>query len=153
MRGVLTGALGGAVVVLGITAAVVVPGAKEWYDGRHEQTSSYATGKAAKADRDSVPRWLPDDAASVEYAMRTSGGERVLKARISGDRLPASCEPLQRKKAPDPEISASWFPSDTAGQAQGRCGSYYVSVEDHTLYAWQTNGDWTAENRRSSSAE
>ncbi|WP_406484810.1 hypothetical protein [Streptomyces microflavus] len=152
MRGVLIGALGG-VVVLGITAAVVVPEAREWYDGRHEQTSSYATGKAAKADRDSVPRWLPDDAASVEYAMRTTGGERLLKARISGDGIPASCEPLGGKKAPDPEISASWFPSDRAGEAQWRCGSYYVSVDGHTLYAWQTNGDWMEENRRSSSAE
>ncbi|KAB2592733.1 hypothetical protein [Streptomyces arboris] len=152
MRGVLIGALGG-VVVLGITAAVVVPEAREWYDGRHEQTSSYATGKAAKADRDSVPSWLPDDAASVEYAMRTTGGERILKATLNGDQLPGSCEPLRGKKAPDPEISASWFPSDRAGEARGRCGSYYVSLEDHTLYAWQTNGDWMEENRRSSSAE
>ncbi|MFC9175022.1 MULTISPECIES: hypothetical protein [Streptomyces] len=152
MRGVLIGALGG-VVVLGITAAVVVPEAREWYDGRHEQTSSYATGKAAKADRDSVPRWLPDDAASVEYAMRTTGGERILKATLSGDRLPGSCEPLGGEKAPDPEISASWFPSDRAEQARSRCGSYYVAVEGHTLYAWQTNGDWMEENRRSPSAE
>ncbi|WP_103512082.1 hypothetical protein [Streptomyces sp. SM13] len=148
MRGVLIGVVA-AVAVLGVAGAVAVPEAKEWYDGRHEQTSSYATGKDAKADRESVPRWLPDDASSVEYAMRTTGGERLLKATLSGDGLPASCEPLDGKKAADPEISASWFPSGTADRAQGRCGSYYVSLEDHTLYAWQTDKDWVEENRRS----
>ncbi|MDX3338673.1 hypothetical protein PV689_21280 [Streptomyces sp. ATCC51928] len=148
MRGVLIGVVA-AVAVLGVAGAVAVPEAKEWYDGRHEQTSSYATGKEAKKARESVPRWLPDDAASVEYAMRTTGGERILKATLRDGRLPAQCEPLGGKNAPDPEISASWFPSGTASSAQGRCGSYYVSLEDHTLYAWQTNGDWVAENRRS----
>ncbi|MFE2290378.1 hypothetical protein [Streptomyces sp. NPDC059452] len=150
MRGVLVGVVG-TVVVLGVAGAVAVPQAKEWYEGRHEQTSSYATGKAAKAERQSVPRWLPDDAASVEYAMRTTGGERILKATLSADRLPASCTPLEAdaKKAPAPEISASWFPSGAASGAQGRCGSYYVSLENHTLYAWQTNEEWMEENRRS----
>ncbi|MER6698973.1 hypothetical protein [Streptomyces griseus] len=148
MRGVLIGVVA-AVAVLGVAGAVAVPEAKEWYDGRHEQTSSYATGKEAKKERESVPRWLPDDAASVEYAMRTTGGERILKATLRDDRLPAQCEPLGGKNAPDPEISASWFPSGTASSAQGRCGSYYVSLKDHTLYAWQTNDDWVAENRRS----
>ncbi|MCX4711398.1 hypothetical protein ABTY35_01055 [Streptomyces fimicarius] len=148
MRGVLIGVVA-AVAVLGVAGAVAVPEAKEWYDGRHEQTSSYATGKEAKKERESVPRWLPDDAASVEYAMRTTGGERILKATLRDGRLPAQCEPLGGKNAPDPEISASWFPSGTASSAQGRCGSYYVSLEDHTLYAWQTNDDWVAENRRS----
>ncbi|MFJ1593091.1 hypothetical protein ACIOD0_23035 [Kitasatospora albolonga] len=148
MRGVLVGVVG-TVVVLGVAVAVAVPEAKEWYEGRHEQTSSYATGKAAKSERESVPRWLPDNAASVEYAMRTTGGERILKATLSDARLPASCEPLDgKKKAPAPEISASWFPSAAANGAQGRCGSYYVSLEDHTLYAWQTNDDWIEENRR-----
>ncbi len=148
MRGVLIGVVA-AVAVLGVAGAVAVPEAKEWYDGRHEQTSSYATGKEAKKERESVPRWLPDDAASVEYAMRTTGGERILKATLRDGLLPAQCEPLGGKNAPDPEISASWFPSGTASSAQGRCGSYYVSLEDHTLYAWQTNDDWVAENRRS----
>lgn len=148
MRGVLIGVVG-AVAVLGVAAAVAVPEAKEWYDGRHEQTSSYATGKKAKEERGSVPRWLPDDAASVEYAMRTTGGERILKATLHDGSLPAECEPLGGKSAPDPEISASWFPSGAANGAKGRCGSYYVSLEDRTLYAWQTNDDWVKENRRS----
>ncbi|MFB7403086.1 hypothetical protein ACFC36_16425 [Streptomyces rubiginosohelvolus] len=147
MRGVLIGVVG-AVAVLGVAAAVAVPEAKEWYDGRHEQTSSYATGKDAKEERESVPRWLPDDASSVEYAMRTTGGERILKATLHDGRLPAQCEALGGS-APDPEISASWFPSGTASSAKGRCGSYYVALEDHTLYAWQTNDDWVDENRRS----
>ncbi|MFD4024906.1 hypothetical protein ACFWRV_15520 [Streptomyces sp. NPDC058576] len=148
MRGVLIGVVG-AVAVLGVAAAVAVPAAGEWYDGRHEQTSSYATGKKAKEERESVPRWLPDDAASVEYAMRTTGGERILKATLHDGRLPAPCEPLGGASAPDPEISASWFASGAASSARGRCGSYYVSLEDHTLYAWQTNDDWVAENRGS----
>ncbi|MYV59808.1 hypothetical protein GTW37_09950 [Streptomyces sp. SID4931] len=148
MRGVLIGVVA-AVAVLGVAGAVAVPEAKEWYDGRHEQTSSYATGKEAKEERESVPRWLPDDASSVEYAMRTTGGERILKATLHDGRLPAQCEALGGKSAPDPEISASWFPSGTASSAKGRCGSYYVALKDHTLYAWQTNDDWVAENRRS----
>ncbi|WP_137231901.1 hypothetical protein [Streptomyces sp. BPSDS2] len=148
MRGVLIGVVA-AVAVLGVAGAVAVPEAKEWYDGRHEQSSSYATGKEAKKERESVPRWLPDDAASVEYAMRTTGGERILKATLRDDSLPAQCEPLGGKNAPDPEISASWFPSGAASSAKGRCGSYYVSLKDHTLYAWQTNDDWIAENRGS----
>ncbi|MBV7244511.1 MULTISPECIES: hypothetical protein [Streptomyces] len=148
MRGVLIGVVA-AVAVLGVAGAVAVPEAKEWYDGRHEQSSSYATGKEAKKERESVPRWLPDDAASVEYAMRTTGGERILKATLRDGSLPAQCEPLGGKNAPDPEISASWFPSGAASSAKGRCGSYYVSLKDHTLYAWQTNDDWIAENRGS----
>ncbi|MEU5455370.1 hypothetical protein AB0H48_11330 [Streptomyces globisporus] len=148
MRGVLIGVVG-AVAVVGVAAAVAVPEAKEWYDGRHGQTSSYATGKDAKEERESVPRWLPDDASSVEYAMRTTGGERILKATLHDGRLPAPCEPLDGKAAPDPEISASWFPSGTASGAKGRCGSYYVALKDHTLYAWQTNDDWVDGNRRS----
>lgn len=149
MRGVLIGVVA-AVAVLGVAGAVAVPEAKEWYDGRHQQTSSYATGKAAKAERESVPRWLPDDAASVEYAMRTTGGERLLKATLTDGRLPASCEPIGDREAPDPGISASWFPAGTVNSAKGRCGSYYVALEDHTLYAWQTDEDWVEENRRSS---
>ncbi|MFF3531123.1 hypothetical protein ACFYX5_31050 [Streptomyces rubiginosohelvolus] len=148
MRGVLIGVVG-AVAVLGVAAAVAVPEAKEWYDGRHEQTSSYATGKDAKEERESVPRWLPDDAASVEYAMRTTGGERILKATLHDGRLPAPSGALDGGSAPDPEISASWFPSGTASSAKDRCGSYYVALKDHTLYAWQTNDDWVDENRRS----
>ncbi|MFJ5045656.1 hypothetical protein [Streptomyces sp. NPDC088719] len=148
MRGVLIGVVG-AVAALGVAAVVVVPEAEEWLDGRHEQTSSYATGQEAKGERESVPRWLPDNAASVEYAMRTTGGERILKATLHDGRLPAHCEPLGGKSAPEPEISASWFPSGTASGAKGSCGSYYVSLEDRTLYAWQTNDDWVQENRRS----
>ncbi|MEU6841655.1 hypothetical protein ABZ930_07230 [Streptomyces sp. NPDC046716] len=148
MRGVLLVVVG-AVAVVGVAAAVAVPEAKQWYDGRHEQTASYATGKEAKEERESVPRWLPDDAASVDYAMRTTGGERILKATLSDGRLPAQCEPLDGRTAPAPEISAAWFPSDAAGGAEGRCGSYYVSLDHDTLYAWQTNKDWLEENRRS----
>lgn len=148
MRGVLIGVVGG-VAVLGIAAAVAVPEAKQWYDGRHEESSSYATGKEAKAERGSMPRWLPDDAASVEYAMRTTGGERILKATISKGALPAQCVPLNGRTAPSPEISASWFPSDVAASAKDRCGSYYVSLKNDTLYAWQTNDDWVKENRSS----
>ncbi|MEU0137620.1 hypothetical protein ABZ172_26835 [Streptomyces sp. NPDC006296] len=148
MRGVLIGIVG-ALAVVGVAAAVAVPEATQWYDGRHEQKSSYATGKEAKEERGSVPHWLPDDAASVEYAMRTTGGERILKAKLGNGRLPASCEPLDGQPAPGPEMSATWFPPDAAGRATGRCDSYYVSLENGTLYAWQTNKDWLEENRRS----
>ncbi|MFD0021756.1 hypothetical protein [Streptomyces sp. NPDC058382] len=148
MRAVLIGVVG-AVAVVGVAAAVAVPEAEQWYDGRHGQTSSYDTGKEAKEDRESVPRWLPDDAASVKYAMRTTGGERILKVELGNSRLPAQCKPLNGSAAPAPEISASWFPSDAANRATSHCGSYYVSLENDILYAWQTNKDWIEDNRQS----
>ncbi|RII11155.1 hypothetical protein DSC45_29280 [Streptomyces sp. YIM 130001] len=148
MRGVLVGALA-VVAVLGVAGAVAVPEAKQWYEGRHEEASSYATGQEAKADRKSVPRWLPDGASSVEYAMRTTGGERILKATLPDGKLPAPCQPLDAAKTPEPEIDAAWFPGGITDDAQGRCGSYYVAMKGHTLYAWQTNEDWVEGNRRS----
>ncbi|MFF1921356.1 hypothetical protein ACFVW8_12385 [Streptomyces sp. NPDC058221] len=145
MRGVVIGAVS-AVAVLGVGAAVAVPEAQQWYEGRHEQTSSYATGSKAKDDRPSVPRWLPDDASAVEYAMRTTGGQRLLKATLPGGRLPGSCTALNRSEAPAPEIKASWFPSGVATKAHSRCGTYYLALDGHTLYAWQTNEDWVKDN-------
>ncbi|WNI27191.1 hypothetical protein [Streptomyces sp. ITFR-16] len=148
MRGVVMGVMA-AVVVFGVAGAVAVPEARQWYEGRHEEMSSYATGAEAKAARDSVPRWLPDDASSVEYAMRTTGGQRILKASLAESRLPTSCKPLGGRDAPAPEINASWFPSDLATRAQVRCGSYYAVLDHRTLYAWQTNADWVEGNRSS----
>ncbi|MFJ4876706.1 hypothetical protein ACIP93_16005 [Streptomyces sp. NPDC088745] len=128
---------------------VVAPAAVDWYDGRHEESASYATGAAAKEARPSVPRWLPDTATDISYAMRTTGGERLLRATLPTPPLPPSCKPLPADGKPkSPELGASWFPEDTtARQATHRCDLYYAYTDGDTLYAWQHNDDWIAANK------
>ncbi|GAA2929467.1 hypothetical protein GCM10020221_26580 [Streptomyces thioluteus] len=139
----------GTVVAVGIvaTGAAALPTAKHWYESRHDQSSRYATGAEAKSDRASMPRWLPDDAADVRYAMRTTGGDRLLRATLADGRLPSSCKPLPSSDASSkrPALTASWFPGDRS--AQVRCGLYYAATDGGTLYAWQHDEDWIADNK------
>ncbi|WP_328307814.1 hypothetical protein OG432_04160 [Streptomyces sp. NBC_00442] len=136
-------------VAIGFAAVVAVPAAKDWYQNRHDESASYTSGKEAKADRASVPRWLPDDAMHVEYAMRTTGGDRLLKATLPTSSLPATCAPTTPAPAAHPPgIKSSWFPGHAAQRPVTRCGLYYAYLEGHTLYAWQANADWVAANKR-----
>ena len=69
------------------------------------------SGKEAKGDRASVPRWLPDDAKHIEYAMRTTGGDRLLKAALPAATLPPTCEPHKPGAATrPPAITAGLVP-------------------------------------------
>jgi hypothetical protein len=135
-----------AVAVVGIGAMVGVPMAYDWFEGRHEQESSYATGKAAKADRASMPAWLPDNATQVRYKMKTNGGDRLLVARLAGGKLPQACAPFpHRAHGVDrerPGLTASWFPKGVAHRVQVRCGLYYGFADRDTFYAWQQDRDW-----------
>ncbi|MEV7416249.1 hypothetical protein [Streptomyces sp. NPDC089919] len=136
------------VVGLGFVAAVAVPAAADWYDKRHDESATYATGAAAKSERASVPGWLPDGATGVRYAMKTTGGDRLLKAALPEERLPAQCRPTPRAATgAAPALAASWFPQGAGPRATARCGSYYVYLDGHTLYGWQHNADWIAENK------
>ncbi|MCX5202995.1 hypothetical protein OG897_16255 [Streptomyces sp. NBC_00237] len=131
---------------------VAVPAAYDWYEGRHEESATYATGTAAKEARTSVPRWLPDAAQEISYAMKTTGGERLMKATLPktpANPLPATCKPLPKdQRAKDPELQAPWFPKQTTGkQATHRCEIYYAYTDGDTLYAWQHNDDWIASNK------
>ncbi|WP_369373497.1 hypothetical protein [Streptomyces sp. cg36] len=138
----------GGAVVAAFAAVVVVPAAVDWFENRHDLASSYATGSKAKADRESVPRWLPDDARAVEYAMKTTGGDRLLKATLPKGGLPAACTPFKESAAPrPPALKAGWFPKSAANPT-ARCGLYYVYAEGDTLYAWQAHDDWVASNKR-----
>ncbi|MER0449284.1 hypothetical protein ABR738_32835 [Streptomyces sp. Edi4] len=135
-------------VTIGFAAVVAVPAAKDWYQNRHDEAASYRSGKEAKGDRASVPRWLPDDAKHIEYAMRTTGGDRLLKAALPAATLPPTCEPHKPGAATrPPAITASWFPKRAGQRPLARCGSYNAYLEGHTLYAWQVNEDWAAANR------
>ncbi|MFD8146708.1 hypothetical protein [Streptomyces sp. NPDC059708] len=137
------------VIAAGALAAVVaLPAAADWYEHRHEQSDDYATGAEAKKDRASVPRWLADDAASVRYAMKTTGGERLLKADLPGGRLPAGCEPAAPAGAKPPQITAECFPEGAESKAAARCGLYYAYMDGTTLYAWQHNDDWIKDGAR-----
>ncbi|MER5764996.1 hypothetical protein [Streptomyces sp. NPDC002082] len=143
----------GAVVVLGAAAAIAVPAANGWIENRHQQTSAYATGAQAKEKRASVPRWLPDAAESVEYSMKTTGGERLLKATLPDGKLPEQCTPAPAPNPKEVELEADWFPKDARGRATLRCGLYYAYKEaDTTLYAWQYNEDWVAGERAKAGA-
>ncbi|WP_267245598.1 hypothetical protein [Streptomyces sp. PR69] len=131
----------GAVAVLGVAAAFAVPAAVDWYDNRHQEISTYASGAEAKNARTSVPRWLPDDATSVKYSMKTTGGERLLVATLADGALPAECKPL-KGFAPAAEIETDWFPKNVADKATAKCGLYYAFTDGTTLTAWSTDQEW-----------
>ncbi|MFB7516484.1 hypothetical protein [Streptomyces sp. NPDC056144] len=136
----------------GVLAALAVPAVTEWYQGRHDEASSYRTAAEAKADRASFPRWLPDGAAGVEYRMKTTGGDRLLKATLPSNTpaagLPAGCTPYKpAADLPGPELKADWFPEKAAPKATARCGLYYAFVDGGTLYGWQSHTDWVAANK------
>ncbi|MER5884752.1 hypothetical protein ABT160_13055 [Streptomyces sp. NPDC001941] len=129
-------------------ATIAVPAAQSWFDGRHDQYDSYASGTAAKDARASVPRWLPDDAGRVEYGMKTTGGDRILTAKLASAQLPKGCTPGQPAKAlGKPALNASWFPSSAHEKAAARCEQYYAYLDGDTLHAWQYNDDWIASNK------
>ncbi|CAM5613723.1 hypothetical protein AB0M94_12190 [Streptomyces xanthochromogenes] len=133
-------------VALGFAAFVAVPAAKDWYQNRHDEAASYRSGKEAKGDRVSVPRWLPDEARRIEYAMKTTGGDRLIKAALPSRAFPAGCKPHKPDTTPrPPAIRSTWFPKNAEQRAQARCGLYYAYMEGNTLYAWQANDDWAAE--------
>lgn len=132
----------GGVAVLGVAAVFTVPAAKHWYDDtRHQQTSGYATGAEAKRERASVPRWLPDEATSVKYSMKTTGGQRVLVASLADGKLPPECKPFTGS-SPDAELTTGWFPKDVKGRATAKCGLYYAYNHGNTLTAWATHQEW-----------
>ncbi|MGW6413012.1 hypothetical protein ACWF95_38665 [Streptomyces vinaceus] len=134
----------GVVAAVGLAVVVAAPAASDWYKNRHQESSSYDSGAKAKAERKSVPRWLPDDAKSIRYAMKTTGGERLLKATLADGELPAACkvQPQSQLGTKEPGIKADWFPKDTRNKATARCDLYYAYIDGDTLYAWQDNQDW-----------
>ncbi|MFI5529624.1 hypothetical protein ACIA8O_13910 [Kitasatospora sp. NPDC051853] len=123
----------GAVVTAG--AVVAVPMARDWAESRHRQQAAYDTGAAAKQDRVSVPRWLPDGATQVSYLMSTTGGDRLIRATVPGGTAPTEC----RAGRPDGPVnlSASWFPDEAVARADLRCGLYNVALIGDQLYGWQ----------------
>ncbi|KPI33510.1 hypothetical protein OV450_6531 [Actinobacteria bacterium OV450] len=135
------------VSVVGLATVVALPAAADWYDGRHQETDAYATGAEAKAARASVPRWLADGATSVRYALRTTGGDRLLTASLPDERLPTACTTEPRPKAQEVPMAEDWFPADARGKATARCGLYYAYMDGTTLYAWQHNDDWLRAER------
>ncbi|AEW95445.1 MULTISPECIES: hypothetical protein [Streptomycetaceae] len=132
------------------TLAIAAPGMVDWYHTRHEQESSYATGRAAKTDRASMPRWLPDGATSIRYRMSTTGGDRLLKATLPEGRLPHDCRPVHRPvgEAHHPRLHASWFPHSRTHHTSAICGgTYNVVLRGTELYGWQDNATWVAANK------
>lgn len=136
------------VIVIGAVAAFAAPAASDWYRDRHDEKSSYKTAADAKADRDSFPRWVPDSATGVEYKMKTTGGDRLLKVTLPSASLPVGCTPYKpAADLPGPELKAGWFPESAAGKPTARCGLYYTFLDGDTLYGWQTNSDWIDANK------
>ncbi|MFJ7905812.1 hypothetical protein [Kitasatospora sp. NPDC096204] len=127
-------------MAVAVAAVAIGPRVSDWYDEHHQQQGSYETGVQAKADRRSMPTWLPDNASGVKYMMSTRGDDRLLFATLPEGRLPAGCSTgLPGKSAhPVPEaLKAGWFPENVATRATGTCGHYNVALTGNQLYAWQ----------------
>ncbi|MFD5145982.1 hypothetical protein [Streptomyces sp. NPDC058401] len=137
----------GVLVTLGGATAVAVPMANDWLANRHQETSAYATGAEAKSKRPSVPRWLPDEAQSVRYSMKTTGGERLLKATLPDGKLPARCTPAPASTAKEIQLRADWFPKEARDKAALSCATYFGYLDGDTLYAWQHQEDLVAGER------
>ncbi|MER5866038.1 hypothetical protein [Kitasatospora sp. NPDC002040] len=144
------GALAGA-AALAAGALVAVPKAQDWFDGRHQEKAHYPTGAAAKQDRASVPRWLPDGATRITYLMSTTGGDRLIKATLPDGKLPDGC----RKGGPEGPVrlTASWFPNDAVARADARCGLYNVALIGNQLYGWQDDGVVVAARKAGTATE
>ncbi|MFB6893194.1 hypothetical protein ACFCX4_28210 [Kitasatospora sp. NPDC056327] len=127
-------------MAVAVAAVAVGPRVADWYDGRHQEQSSYSTGSAAKADRHSVPAWLPDNASAVRYLMSTTGDDRLLTATLPEGRLPAGCKAGGTGRGTHPApvtLRAGWFPQTVTTKATGFCGHYNVTLTGNQLYAWQ----------------
>ncbi|MFE3579543.1 hypothetical protein [Streptomyces vinaceus] len=135
------------VSAVGLAVVVALPAAADWYGNRHQESDAYATGAEAKSARASVPRWLADGAESVRYAMRTTGGDRLLTATLPDERLPEGCTTEPRPRAQEVSLKEDWFPKDAREKATARCGLYYAYMDGTTLYAWQHNDDWLRAER------
>ncbi|MFJ3221238.1 hypothetical protein ACIPLC_35620 [Kitasatospora sp. NPDC086801] len=143
MKGIVSKvALGvaGTGMAVAVAAVVIGPRVSEWYDGRHQEQAAYDTGSQAKAERRSMPAWLPDNASSVKYLMSTTGDDRLLRATLPEGRLPVGCSTgLPGKSAHSVPLSlkAGWFPEGVAAKVSGTCGHYNVTLTGNQLYAWQ----------------
>ncbi|MFF4382850.1 hypothetical protein [Kitasatospora sp. NPDC001547] len=143
MKGIVSKvALGvaGTGMAVAVAAVAIGPRVSDWYDEHHQQQGSYETGTQAKADRRSMPTWLPDNASGVKYLMSTKGDDRLLHATLPEGRLPAGCTVglPGRSAHPVPEsLKAGWFPENVAARASGTCGHYNVALTGNQLYAWQ----------------
>ncbi|GAA2993789.1 hypothetical protein GCM10020229_02810 [Kitasatospora albolonga] len=139
----------GAVVTAGVVVAA--PMARDWAEGRHQQQAAYDSGTAAKQDRASVPRWLPDGATGVSYLMSTTGGDRLIRATVPGGAAPAECQ----KGLPDGPVKlrASWFPDEAVARADWRCGLYNVALIGDQLYGWQDDAVVVAARKAGTTTE
>ncbi|MFE4512805.1 hypothetical protein ACFRMQ_01230 [Kitasatospora sp. NPDC056783] len=143
MKGIVSKvALGVAGTGMAVAVATVAigPRVSDWYDGHHQEQASYQSGSQAKAERRSMPAWLPDNASGVQYLMSTRGDDRLLRATLPEGRLPVGCTAgLPGKGAhPVPEsLKAGWFPEGVASKATGTCGHYNVALTGNQLFAWQ----------------
>ncbi|MFH8380562.1 hypothetical protein ACH4E7_06420 [Kitasatospora sp. NPDC018058] len=153
MKGIVSKvALGvaGAGMAVAVAAVAIGPRVSEWWDGRHQEQASYESGSQAKADRRSMPAWLPDNASSVKYLMSTTGEDRLLRATLPEGRLPSGCTAGLSGKGPHPvpvSLKAGWFPESIAAKASGTCGHYNVTLTGNQLYAWQDGAAMQAARR------
>ncbi|MFI9270675.1 hypothetical protein ACIGXM_08195 [Kitasatospora sp. NPDC052896] len=140
------------VTALGVAALcfALLPKVGDWTANRHAQEASYATGAEAKGARTAVPRWLPDNATEVHYRMSTTGGDRLLRAKLPDGRLPAECTAGAR--GGEVRLTAAWFPAGAGARATVSCGLYHGLLAGTDFYAWQDDADWVAANRASAKA-
>lgn len=156
MVGRIAVGVAGAGMALAVAVITVGPQLSDWYEGRHREQISYASGSDAKAGHRPVPGWLPDDASAVQYLLSTTSDDRLLRATLPGGRLPAGCTALGPGRAStdtaaesraaraglgkaglrSARLRAAWFPADRTVEITGRCGDYAVALAGDQLFAW-----------------
>ncbi|MCF3118677.1 hypothetical protein IPZ68_02980 [Streptomyces arenae] len=124
-------ALGTAALAVALTAC---GGSMNPFDD-HEEKASYGEGAAAKSARNSVPRWLPDDAKDIKYVMSTTGDDRIITFRTPDGDFPEQC--VKGQAQGKPRLKADWLPADLAAKADTNCGTWSGARVDGVLYAWQ----------------
>lgn len=156
MVGRIAVGVAGAGMALAVAVVTVGPQLSDWYEGRHREQISYASGSDAKAGHRPAPGWLPDDASAVQYLLSTTSDDRLLRATLPGGRLPAGCTALGPGRAStdtaaesraaraglgeaglrSARLRAAWFPADRTVEITGRCGDYAVALAGDQLFAW-----------------
>ncbi|MGX8904760.1 hypothetical protein ACR820_05905 [Streptomyces netropsis] len=86
-------------------------------------------------------RWETVAPPAVKYAMKTTGGQRVLVASLRDGKLPSKCKPFTGS-SPGAELKTDWFPKGVKGKATAKCDLCYAYNDGTTLTAWATHQEW-----------
>ncbi|MFF7234567.1 hypothetical protein [Streptomyces sioyaensis] len=132
----------GAVTVV-VAAGVGAINARPFFDDvlNHEKEASYATLADAKHGDGSLvpPSWVPNGVKNIHIKVKTDGPAQLLRFDLADGRLPASCVASDPHGAAPSVLQADWWPATMATKFGKKCGTWRVTVEETSVYAWQTH--------------